>query len=95
MKLEIELKEIKTKGDEQKVDTYPETGVYHSLDSSNIFIVDKEKGFVNYICTFEMLLSATTKKEESKEELKDVAVPESIFLKALSLVVNKDETYKE
>ena len=96
----LEVKEIKLPGPDIYISgSYPSDGIYLVTDITNMSnVVDRDNTLVNVRLGGVIYIGEEIDIkfiEEKKEEKAQMQISEDFFLKTLSLVVNKDESYKK
>jgi hypothetical protein len=97
--MKVEFKQIELKSEDvYNASNYPGEGffVVNDLDVKVKSLVYVEKDLVWFMLTesSEVNFKSFEVLEDTKVEPKDNTVREDLFLKTISLVVNKDESYK-
>ena len=99
--MKVELKIITTTNP-YDIDNYPSSGIFLNKRNDGfddeLFFVDKNSSISIFIASGSVLDSINfieDKEEVIATEDKKKVVTEDLFLKTLSLVVNKEETYKQ
>ncbi len=98
--MKFKVNEVEVKGGNMYLsESYEESGLFMAKDESGIssfLFVNKYNNMVSYICMKNEIPDLKAIGEKVVNEKKTVeVVSEDLFLKSLSLFVNKDESYKK
>tara|TARA_R110002049_G_scaffold53852_6_gene150287 strand:- start:7839 stop:8129 length:291 start_codon:yes stop_codon:yes gene_type:complete len=76
---------------------YPKSGLFivKSDTSTDVVFVDVLGNFVLYISTFDIFKKCVPEIDEQKTKEVSSGISEDLFLKTMSLLANKDESYKK